>query len=289
MLTNFIRYLLNITLLSFIALTLFWGTAQAMNNESEVNAMNTSINEMKEKKVSLSNKPISGRDENDLNNPNNSDNVWIKAKYQLVSEEEVIGELSSERKASITAQGFEIMITGTMQISIKNFWEEYNFFSDEEVVIDESGLNRYQGVFKEDTNNSSVNIDLNNTEVRIHGFGEDDKPFEYKLEREEFDAVSEDAPWVFIKSGAKEKSLKVLDLDNFEITEVMYHYQKKDHVDIKGEVFDCHQITFNTPVKQGEQCIVIDKTGAWIAHESGKDENGEYSVTLTELTHSKNR
>jgi hypothetical protein len=265
---------------TFVFAAFFWGEANAVNNNLQEDMMENPVNA---NIMSLSNSNFSGKNAKDINHS------WIKAKYQLESEKEIIGELSSERKAFITDKGFEITITGTMQISIDSFWGKYNFLSDEEVVIDEKGLNRYQGEFQEDTKKSTVNIDLKDSQVRIHGSSEDEQRFEYKFTREDFDAVSENAAWIFVKSGAKEKRLKVLDLDNFEIEDVIYHYQKKDNIDIKGENFACHLIAFTTPAKQGEQCVVLDKTGAWIAHESGKDENGEYSVTLTELTYSKNR
>ncbi|WP_340676621.1 hypothetical protein [Paraglaciecola sp.] len=229
-------------------------------------------------------KKLSAKYANDL------DDAWIKATYKIVSEKEVIGKLSSERKAFLTDKGFEVIVTGSMHITIDSFWGKYNFLSNEEIVINENGLKRYQGAFQEDANESNVSIELNNNnEIRIYGLGNDKERFEYKFKREEFDAISENAPWIFVSSGATEKRLKVLDLDDFEIKEVIYRYQKKDNIDINGAIFDCHRITFSTPVKRGDQCIVVDKTGAWIANENGTDADGDYSIVLTELTHSKIR
>jgi hypothetical protein len=295
--SSFIRCLLNIIFLNFIAFTaIFCREVHGVNNVLKVELMKsqeiidesvkTNAKESAKdgaKTVSLSNKRLSAEYANELND------AWVKTKYQIMSDEDVIGELSSERKAFLTKEGFEIIVSGTMQISIDSFWGKYHFISDEEMVINQDGLHRFQGQFQEDTDESSVNIDLKDTETRIYGVDKDGDRFEYKFEREEFDAVSENAPWIFIRSGAKEKSLKVLDLDDFEIKDVIYRYKGKDNIDIKGNSFDCHRISFSTPVKRGEQCIVIDKTGAWIAHESGMDADGEYSVTLTELTHSENR
>lgn len=212
-------------------------------------------------------------------------NAHMTARYELLSEGDKIGSLINERKSFVDDDGFEIIVTGAMEINIDSFWGEYHFISDEEIVINESGLSRYKGTFEEDQKKSKVMIEQQDGNVKIFGNSGSGDHFEHEFSHDEYDAVSEVAPMIFVRSGEKEIRLRVLDFDDFEIKEVTYRYLNVDSIEINDNTFECHRISFSTSVKRGEQCIIMDSTGGWVAYEKGKDADGDYTVNLTELTY----
>lgn len=205
----------------------------------------------------------------------------VFARYTILHEGDVVGRLQSRRAVGKWRQLEAVTVTDEIDIKVESFWNNYSVHSLERMVLTDAGLVHYSGLSVEDGQRSSVEANLTerSLEMRVEEEGEN---FESHLDRSLYDASSEDAAAWFIGSGKASQVLRVIDLDDFEVVETKYRYEGEDELHIAGMRFAGRVVSFRNNRKKGRQWFTVDNTGTWLLKEIGTDEDGQYSIILTE-------
>ncbi|WP_102796143.1 hypothetical protein [Bowmanella denitrificans] len=214
--------------------------------------------------------------------------AWSKCRYQLFSNDQMIGSLLSSRRLCGTEKGFELGISDEMKVDIHRLFGGYHLHSEEELQLDQHGLAGYRLTAEEDGRQSKVSLLRNQQDIswqvqsKAGGVVE-----QISTALDSFDCTSETAAWLFLCEGQQVQTLRVLDLDDLEIRQVRYVYEGKQHVQLAEGWFDCHKVTFASDNKTGCMYLVEDNTGIWLGSESGRDNDGDYRIELVEYQNRK--
>jgi len=205
----------------------------------------------------------------------------VFADYSISHEGDVIGSIKSRRVVRKWRQQEAVAVTDEMNIKVVSFWNNYSVYSLEKMILTDAGLVHYKGLSVEDGRRSSIEANLTECSLAMR-VEEDGECFEDHLDRSLYDASSEDAAARFIGSGKSVQALRVIDLDDFEVVETQYRYEGEVELRIVDRQFASQVVSFRSNRKTGRQWLTADDTGTWLLKETGTDEDGQYSITLTE-------
>ncbi len=201
----------------------------------------------------------------------------LKTHYSIAHDGEEIGRHTSLRNVFGAGSDKIINISDDLEIKIEDV---YALSSKEMMVLTEQGLMQYEGHFFEDDEQLTINARFLNNALLIEG-KENGEAFDLAIDKNSYDASSEEVGGYFVKNGEKEKILQVLDLDDFEIRSILYSYEGMHDIELAGHCFKSHMIAFKSEKKTGKQWLVEDCSGIWLLKESGTDSEGDYSIKLS--------
>ncbi len=204
----------------------------------------------------------------------------VRARYKIAHEGENIGTIYSERRIGEWSGAKAVVVTDELDIRVERFLNNYTLHTRETITLTDAGLVCYSGVSVEDGKRSSVEATLADNGLTM-AVEEDGESYKNILANSQFDASSEEVVDRFIVSGEASKTLRVIDLDDFEVVKTEYRNEGRTEVEIAGEGFISYVVSFNSSRKKGRQWLTADDTGTWLLKEEGTDNEGPYCITLT--------
>ena len=144
--------------------------------------------------------------------------------YQVLSNGEPIGRLRTERRRGWLDDLPVLQVSNRMDLRCSGLWFDYSLQSDESMDFGADGLCRYAGVSDEDGDKTVIKGRLRQgvLTLRLH----DGQLEVRRFKQGDFDASSEDAAERFLAGGQAEATLRVLDLEHFDIDEVRYQRRR---------------------------------------------------------------
>lgn len=101
--------------------------------------------------------------------------------------------------------------------------------------------------------------------------------------RENYDYTTMDCPEIALGPGEKERTLRILDLENLVVVKRKYRWVRNEDVDVNGRQIHCKVVDFEDPVRKGRRWVDLDDLGILVARQDGKGKGISYSSKLTSL------
>ncbi len=202
--------------------------------------------------------------------------------YQVLSNGEPIGRLRTERRRGWLDDLPVLQVSNRMDLRCSGLWFDYSLQSDESMDFGADGLCRYAGVSDEDGDKTVIKGRLRQgvLTLRLH----DGQLEVRRFKQGDFDASSEDAAERFLAGGQAEATLRVLDLEHFDIDEVRYQRLPDETLDLLGQPRQARVVAYQSKRRKisGTGWYLSDDGGEVLVRQSSRERGDHNEVILTD-------
>jgi len=204
----------------------------------------------------------------------------VESRYDFTLDGKRAGELRVVRR-NTTAGGVPAVETSTsLNLRIRRFLFRYSLETTDTAVLSASGLESYTAQATEDGKESSVNVTRVGDHLRIDYREKGDSGSD-RIERSYYDATSAEYPELTVGPDRPKRTLRILDLDTFDIVRTTITHDGRDRLKLGGREFDCVRVCFRHRKGNGIRWLAIDETGPLLIKEEGNEDGDSYAIVLT--------
>ena len=168
------------------------------------------------------------------------------------------------------------------EIEVEMFFiNVFELKSEEEATLDDKGIRSYRSVTTINGEKWTVSGEMVEDVLRLKVSGEG-KDWPVSISKRDYDITSLDSPQKELAAPGDGRKYRVLNFDELEMEEWEYHWKGEEGVEFEGEERACRVIEFSKPNEKGRQWYWMSEDGLVMLKEEGEDEDGPYSVMLTD-------
>jgi hypothetical protein len=205
-----------------------------------------------------------------------------ESSYEVFSHGLRIGEVKTVCGPVARERGKAFRFESLMHIDARFVFFSYTLDKKEEAMVGSEGTLSYRRTSQENGKNILVAGRMEDGVFRFH-ITENGEKRTLVIPRRKYDYTSLDCPETALGSGEREKTLRILDLENLEIVTRKYRWVREEDVRVGDRRIHCKVIDFEDSNKKGRRWVDEDELGILVTRQDGTGKGVSYSSRLTSL------
>jgi hypothetical protein len=202
--------------------------------------------------------------------------------YEVFSHGMKIGEVKTVCAPQAREQRKSFRFESSTRINANFLFFSYNLDKKEEAMVGEEGTVSYRRCALENGKAMQVSGRMENGAFRFT-IEENGNRRILVVPRERYDVTSLDCPEVSMGPNEKDKTLRVLDLENLEIVTRRYRWVRDENIGVAGRQIHCKVIDYQDPNKKARRWLEEDELGVLVTRQEGKGKGVSYTSRLISL------
>jgi hypothetical protein len=203
--------------------------------------------------------------------------------YEVFSHGLKVGEVKTVCSPLVREQKKTFRFESTTRINAHFLFFSYSLEKKEEAKVGVDGTLNYRRTSQENGKTMHVAGRLESGVFRFT-VEENSSKRNLVIPRENYDVTTMDCPEVAMGPGEKERTLRILDLENLVVVKRKYRWVRDEDVDVNGRQIHCKVVEFEDPVRKGRRWVELDDLGIIVTRQDGKGKGISYSSKLTSLS-----
>jgi hypothetical protein len=205
-----------------------------------------------------------------------------ESSYEVFSHGMKIGEVKTVCGPVARERGKTFHFESTMHIDAQFVFFSYTLDKKEEAMVGSEGTLSYRRTSYENGKNTLVAGRLEEGVFRFH-ISENGTNRTLVVPRRKYDYTTLDCPETTLGPEEREKTLRILDLENLEIVMRKYRWVREEDVRVGARRIRCKVIDFEDSNKKGRRWVEEDELGILVTRQDGSGKGVSYSSRLTSL------
>jgi hypothetical protein len=205
-----------------------------------------------------------------------------ESSYEVFSHGLKIGEAKIVCGPVMRERGRTFRFESSMHIDARFVFFSYSLEKKEEAMVGSEGTLSYRRTSQENGKNTLVAGRVEDGSFRFT-ITENGERRVLVVPRRKYDFTNLDCPEITLGPEEREKTLRILDLENLEIVTRKYRWVREEDVRVGGRRIHCKVIDFEDQNKRGRRWVEEDELGVLVTRQDGTGKGGSYSSRLTSL------
>jgi hypothetical protein len=199
--------------------------------------------------------------------------------YEVFSHGMKVGQVKTVCGPVVRDRKKTFRFESSTSIDVHFLFFSYRLEKKEEAMIGSEGAYSYRRTMQE--NGKAVQVS-GKVETGAFRFVIDEEGALRTLviPRENYDFTTLDCPEITMGPDEKEKTLRILDLENLVIVRRKYHWVKDEDLDLAGRKIHCKVIDFQDLNRKGRRWVEGDDLGVLVLRQDGSGKGVSYSSRL---------
>jgi hypothetical protein len=205
-----------------------------------------------------------------------------ESSYEVFSHGLRIGEVKTVCGPVARERGKAFRFESSMHIDARFVFFSYTLDKKEEAMVGSEGTLSYRRTSLENGKNTLVAGRMEDGVFRFR-ITENGEERTLVVPRRKYDYTSLDCPETALGSNEREKTLRILDLENLEIVTRKYRWVREEDVRVGERRIHCKVIDFEDSNKRGRRWLEEDELGILVTRQDGSGKGVSYSSRLISL------